>query len=623
MSVFPLYCLVAQAPFGLLGGDVPSLPVGRCCDCLRLSPLKNGLLIIECYFHLIRSSAPSSPNSLESAPMDESDSDAEPAPRRGETDEDEKYPVDGMFISEKEKAEIMAMREVEREQILYQRSNDVERQRQNRLLRQMVENEERKNVKKKRTADTAELEDGQRKASRQRTGKANESAMDSLRRARAEKAKRKEDKARGRAYSPARRHSDDEESDDDFGRARSRTPEKEQEKEAPPPELKDFERVRLGRNEFAQVCFTPKFESAIIGCYIRIALGPHPETGVEQYRMAVIKGTEISWLILWELDTNSTIAGFTTSRPYALTGPNGPFVTDQYVKAAHGKAVKEFPFIAASSGKFSEVCLYLSVGPCPEQILIFPQNELNRYQVTCNNENVNLPTKAYLMEKIDEINNLINHKWTSEEIKARLARRNDLKRRFDPAERERVAKQLDEAVARGNETKATELQDELEKLGSQRLAFRTTLGSAPSSDTPRAATEQDRLAERNRENRRKNAEFVRKAQLKEKAKSREIEMALKRGEAVADDPSRRLRTKAKFVHDVNDTPQKLSANGSEVSTPANGTPKVSATKPEMLSHLAKLQEKNYSESNGVPTIHKPLMDDDVIGALDLDIDVEI
>ncbi|EXV04429.1 Plus-3 domain protein [Metarhizium robertsii] len=524
------------------------------------------------------SSAPSSPNSLESAPMDESDSDAEPAPRVGGTDEDDKYPVDGKFTSEAERAEIMAMREVDRERILAERMDEVERQRQRRRLRQMIEETERRNVKKKRSADTAELEEGQRKASRQRTGKGNESAMDTLRRARAEKAKRKEDKTRGRDYSPARRDSDEGESGDDFSRARSRTPEKEEEKEAPPAELKDFERVRLGRNEFAQVCFTPGFESAIAGCYIRIALGPHPETGVEQYRMAVIKG-------------------FTTSRPYALTGPQGPFVTDQYVKAAHGKAVKEFPFIAASSGKFTEV--------------------------TCTNENVKLPTKAYLADKIDEINNLINHKWTSEEIKARLAKRNELKRRFDPAERERVGKLLDEAVARGNETKAQELQEELEQLGTQRLAFRTTLGSSKNLDGPRAATEQDRLAERNRENRRMNAELVRKAQLKEKARAREIEMALKRGEQVADDPSRRLRTKAKFVHDVNDTPQKLSANGSEASTPANGTPKVAATKPEMLSHLAKLQEKNYSESNGVPGIHKPLMDDDVIGALDLDIDVEI
>lgn len=246
--------------------------------------------------------------------------------------------------------------------------------------------------------------------------------------------------------------------------------------------------------------------------------------------------------------------------------------------------------------------------------------------MTCNNEEVRLPTKAFLTDKIDDINKLINHKWTGEEIKARLVRRNDLKRRFDPSERERVAKLLDEAAARGDEARAQELQEELEKLGSQRLAFRTTLGPSRDAGAERVATEQDRLAERNRENRRMNAELVRKAQLKEKARSRDsrdADKALRRGEtAAADDASRRLRTKARPAHDAGSA--RPSLNGSGASTPANGgTPKMPATKPEMQSHLSRLQEKNYSESNGVPTIHKPLMDDDVIGALDLDIDVEI
>lgn len=257
-------------------------------------------LLTQNFLLSISSSAPSSPNSLESAPMDESDSDAEQPSRErappgvaGPDDDDDKYPVDGMFMSQTEKAEIMAMREVEREQIIADRISEIERQRQNRLLRQMVtsvENEERKYVKKKRSADTAELEDGERKASRQRTGKASDTAMDSLRRARAEKQRRKEDHERRKDDFSPRRDSREPESDDEFERARSRTPEKEAAKDVPPAELRDYERVRLGRNEFAQVCFTPGFEAAITGCYIRISVGAHPDTGIEQYRMAVIKG---------------------------------------------------------------------------------------------------------------------------------------------------------------------------------------------------------------------------------------------------------------------------------------------------------------------------------------------
>lgn len=252
-----------------------------------------------------RYSGPGTPNSLESAPMDESDSDAEPSRNRAaavDDDDDDKYPVEGMYVSQAEKAEIMAMREVEREQIIAERMMEIERQRQNRLLRQMissVENEERTQGKKKRNADTAELEGGEGKASRQRTGDKGESqgeshrgsAMDSLRRARAEKARRREDHERRKdAYSPRDRDSDRQDSDDDFGHRRSPTPEADEPRDQPPAELRDYDRVRLGRNEFAQVCFTPGFEHAITGCYIRIALGPHPETGIEQYRMALIKG---------------------------------------------------------------------------------------------------------------------------------------------------------------------------------------------------------------------------------------------------------------------------------------------------------------------------------------------
>ncbi len=65
-------------------------------------------------------------------------------------------------------------------------------------------------------------------------------------------------------------------------------------------------------------------------------------------------------------------AGFTTGRPYALTGPMGTFVTDQYVKAAHGKATREFPFIAASSGKFTEVRTLSSYPALPAVLLANP-----------------------------------------------------------------------------------------------------------------------------------------------------------------------------------------------------------------------------------------------------------
>lgn len=52
------------------------------------------------------------------------------------------------------------------------------------------------------------------------------------------------------------------------------------------------------------------------------------------------------------------VVGFTEGRPYAMEAPNGrSFVTNQYTVLAHGKAEREFPFIACSDSAFTEVGL--------------------------------------------------------------------------------------------------------------------------------------------------------------------------------------------------------------------------------------------------------------------------
>lgn len=241
-----------------------------------------------------RSSPPGSPSSQMSAPMDESDSDSDAPQNRGDDDVNQ-YPVEGLFKSHEEKARIMGMREIEREQILAERREENERIRQNRMLRQLKVNQEKDS--KKRKASAADLEDAARKPSRART-KAGESSdkMDSLRRAREERSNRKEQREREndrrRQRSPSYRRSrsaDDHDSDVDWrrdSRQKSRTPEP---RETPPAELRDVERIRVGRTRFAEVCFYPGFEKAITGCYVRINIGPDPTTRQDVYRMAVIK----------------------------------------------------------------------------------------------------------------------------------------------------------------------------------------------------------------------------------------------------------------------------------------------------------------------------------------------
>jgi RNA polymerase-associated protein RTF1 len=254
-----------------------------------------------------RSSGASSPNSLQSAPMEESDSDSEGgAP---DLDEDgETYTLEGKFIDANDKARIMAMPEIKREEILAERAAEAEKNQQNRALRLLLKGREKSAHKsdKKRKASAADLDGDQRKTSRQRTkiggGKVGEAStgIDSLKRARAEKndrqRRRDEDKERGGGSRRPTQddYSEEEEEEDlvwDEGKTKSkkRSPSPDY-KDTEPASLQDFERVRVGRSRFALVCFYPGFEEAIGGCYTRISIGIDSQNGQNIYRMALIKG---------------------------------------------------------------------------------------------------------------------------------------------------------------------------------------------------------------------------------------------------------------------------------------------------------------------------------------------
>ncbi|KAK7975681.1 hypothetical protein PG989_014144 [Apiospora arundinis] len=533
--------------------------------------------------------------SQESAPMDESDSEAG-SPAGNNTamfdDEENKYPHEGMFASEQEKEDIMGMREVERESILAERMQTIERHRQNRLLRQLVGDNDKK-AAKKRKANDAELEDAQRKTSRQRTkiggNKVGEtsSGIESLRRARAEKNDRQRRLAEDRERNKDKRTSfsrdspdDDRDGDSDFDWDQGGTP----------AELRDIERVRLSRSRFAQVCFFPGFEDALTGCFVRVSIGPdnRDPRGGNVYRMAVIKR-------------------FTTGKPYAMqkkTGQN--FVTDQYVVAAHGKAEREWPFIVCSESDFTE-------------------SEFNRYKATVTSEGGVFPKRPAMSAKIDDINKLLSRSWTDAELDEKLQRERALREKFNPADRNRIANLLEKAKEQGEMDKVTELQEQLDSIETPRLAFKTSLTTNKKAAS--ANSQQDRLAQINAENRKRNAEAVRNAQLREKAKARDIENRIARGEEVKEDTSRRLRTQPKFLLDHNEVEERVkTGTTSGASTPANGTPKPNAAGNRPLPpHIAKLQQ-NQSQNgteNGMPQIHRPLVDDDIIGSLDLDIDVDI
>lgn len=214
------------------------------------------------------------------------------------------------------------------------------------------------------------------------------------------------------------------------------------------------------------------------------------------------------------------------------------------------------------------------------------------------------PKRSQVDAKIDDINALRGRTWTEKEVSDRLARMQNMKKKYDSSERNRLVNKLEEAKERGDEARIAELQGQLDKLEVPKLAFRTSLLPNKKSAAPSTPSQQDRLAQLNIQRRRDNAEAVRKAQIMERVKIRKTEPRMNESEQIAS-----------------------LADGSETTTPASGTPKVSpAGKAPVLPHIQKLQAQNHQagkDKKGIPQIHRPLVDDDIIASLDLEIDVEI
>ena len=244
--------------------------------------------------------------------MSESESDTSPA---GADDDGPIFPFESFYHSKEDKATIMAMSEVQRESILAERAAIRDRKSQDLHLRKLLQAREQKESKvadkKKRKVGDADLDEKQRKSSRQKTTlggrKVGESsdAMEAYKRQREQKGlrdeqrrkegeERKERAKRGEEAEPYSDADADAEGESevewDDAKARDARRSTSAPRDDAPADLKNYERVRVGRENFARVCFYPGFEKAITNCLVRISIGPDVATGENVYRMAHIKG---------------------------------------------------------------------------------------------------------------------------------------------------------------------------------------------------------------------------------------------------------------------------------------------------------------------------------------------
>jgi RNA polymerase-associated protein RTF1 len=290
-------------------------------------------------------SAPGTPKSLGSDAMDESDSDASDAP--GSPDSDDGHDP---LAREQRLADIAAKKD--------------ERERMDQLKGLFTED---RSGQKKRKLD----DDEPKRNIRQRTA-----------------VKKDEKKKESRK---TRRGSD---SPDYFGESQHSAPTR-----APEPvaELHNYQWIRIGRSNFAEICFDPHFEERAQGCFTRVCFQQDPSTGQNLYRMCEIRGKLLKRPIAL-----LTTSAFKHGRPYQLEGPHGRlYMTDFLIVAGYGKLEREYPLVACSDSKFTET-------------------EFDRWQTAMTNDRLKQLTVKQAQHKLDDINFLLKHSWTPADLQQKL-----------------------------------------------------------------------------------------------------------------------------------------------------------------------------------------------------------
>lgn len=542
--------------------------------------------------------------------MSESARSASPSGSESEAEFDvEDKPVfayEKLYHNAADKKRIEALPEIEREALLADRSEQVEKHEQNAQLRRMLharaKDEAKQSAKLKRKASAADLDDSQRKSSRQRTkvggGKAGEanSAIAAYKKHREEKSLRDEQRKNRVVERRPDTHLDDYsdadaegESDNEYDydsrrnkkKARSLSPVIQ--KDDPTVELADLQRVRIGRENFAQVCWTPGFEETLTNCYARVCLGPGRNPGQNEYRLCSIKG-------------------FQEGRPYAIEGPNHKtFVVNKYIIAAHGKATKPWSFLECSNSRFTD-------------------DEWRRYRLTMANEDCRMPTRGQINAKLDQINKLINHRFSDTEISQKVKQQNAM---FDMVNRTTERKELKEKIRdaedRGDDAAIAELEERLMNLVPMKLAMGTSI-QAPQSTKPK--NEVDRIAELNRHNMRQTTENIQKAAMlkKKMLKKKALEEAgkLSASSAIPKNLDDDLFGSASDISRAGTPINGVSRGG----TPGIGTPKANGSDiPRSGTPLA--MRTGQEKKGGLPMIKKGKRDDEVLQNMDLGIDIDI
>ncbi|KAI6002167.1 hypothetical protein EDD15DRAFT_1591562 [Pisolithus albus] len=459
-------------------------------------------------------------------------SDSENEPESEEGEEMNPYPLEGKYEDELDRERLLAMPEVEREAILAERLEQMQKIQDRRKLQEMIRQQKGSSNDAESVSKAAKRQHAVRGATKEKSRK-----LDELK----AKRKAKDEKKRVRTDSPKRDRSsspmDMETSSDEEEDGQISKYEEEEERERKlyskksdpddePVTLSDLSTCRLTRDMLAKYCMAPWFEDYVKGAWVRYLIGNEDNQPV--YRLCEVINL-----------------GANLVRPYKINDR----MVNQTLELKHGKSVKAFTMDKVSNAKLDA--------------------EFERLVKVCAVDDVKLPSKRQVEKKAAQLEKLSTQPFTESDISAMLARKNQLAHQQSAAaitmERSRLMQARTLAMRRHDYAELEDIEAKLKEL--------PVVQNAREEEESLA----DKLAKVNERNRKANLEAVRRAEYEAERKRRERKLAAAGLSGTATpELSAKLKATPRFLSCAS---RSATPNGSATTTPILQAQSTAAARP--------------------------------------------
>ncbi|KAG2194241.1 hypothetical protein INT47_005709 [Mucor saturninus] len=320
-----------------------------------------------------------------------------------------------LYKDDDDRRRLQALPEVERERILAERSEERQRNLERLEVRKLLKDGRR--------------EDATRRSTRSK-GSGKSHALSELTRRREEKIQVRSSRHRRDSPSPDRKRrrrygdqSDYEYSGEDYDNSDE---EKEKKAKKRTPQLEEIQQVVITRNMIEKWIYTPFFENTVIGCFVRLYIGPDPQRKVPVYRLCQITDV-MPWHKTYKVTDNAW--------------------SNKALKVKHGKAEKEFPMDIVSNQNVT-------------------QQEYSRYLTTLESDRVRVPSIDQIEQKAADLKQAKEYVLNDKEVNEMIEKKKVVKGSSVNAamEKAQLLARLEHAKGHNEVEKVLKLTKELREL---------------------------------------------------------------------------------------------------------------------------------------------------------------